>query len=159
MSMVTTGTVVDKRKNVPDSIKPNKIKKKMKKGNVIRIDKTGKIGTLLEGQKTSNSCQYLSQRRQKMKWQWYLQNMQTNHQQWNQIYIYIVLDYTEQRGRVDKTDHSIAQYQFCRRRKMFFWLLEVCIVNLYSLYTMNLRRYNKYHLSHKKYRKALITVL
>ena len=42
MNMVTTGTVMSNRKNMPDSLKSNKIKK-MKKGDVVSFIKQEKL--------------------------------------------------------------------------------------------------------------------
>jgi hypothetical protein len=50
-----------------------------------------------------------------------------------------VLDYTEHMGGINHSVHYTASYQFMSTkkwyRKMFFWLLEVSIVNSYLLMT------------------------
>lgn len=76
----------------------------------------------------------------------------------------VILDYTKNMGGVDRTDHYIASYQFLRRttkwyRKMFFWLLEISIVNSYLLYTMVQKGANKNPIAHKIYRKRLVESL
>jgi hypothetical protein len=53
----------------------------------------------------------------------------------------VVLDYTKYMKEVDSSEHHIASYQFTNRtknwhRKMFFWCLEVSVVNLYLLYIL-----------------------
>ena len=50
-----------------------------------------------------------------------------------------VLDYTKYMGCVDRSDHYCTTYAFIRKslkwwRKLFFWCLEVCIVNSYIIY-------------------------
>ena len=51
----------------------------------------------------------------------------------------VISDYTEHMGAVDRADHYCASYAFTRKtlrwwRKIFFWLLEVCVVNSFILY-------------------------
>lgn len=49
-----------------------------------------------------------------------------------------VLDYTAKMGAVDRADHFCTSYNFARKskkwwQKMFFWVLEVSVVNAYLL--------------------------
>ena len=51
----------------------------------------------------------------------------------------VVCDYTSKMGGVDRADHYCASYSFTRKtlkwwRKMFYWLLEVCVVNSFILF-------------------------
>ncbi len=79
----------------------------------------------------------------------------------------VIVDYTKHMGAVDRADHFISSYQFMRRskkwyRKIFFWLLEISIVNSYLLHTAVQRKvYNKDNkaLTHKQFRKQLIEEL
>lgn len=76
----------------------------------------------------------------------------------------VVLNYTKHMGAVDRSDHFISSYQFMRRtrkwyRKMFFWLLEVAIVNSYILYRSVQINSGKKPLVHLDFRKSLVESL
>jgi hypothetical protein len=75
----------------------------------------------------------------------------------------VVLDYTKHTGGVNSSDHYIASCQFMktkkRYRKMFFWLLEVSIVNSYLLYALVQEQYSKRPITHKKFREILVESL
>jgi hypothetical protein len=64
---------------------------------------------------------------------------------------------------VDDSDHYIASYQFMRTkkwyRKIFFWLLEVSIVNSYLLYVLVQQQYSKKPVTLKKVRHSLVESL
>jgi len=54
-----------------------------------------------------------------------------------------VIDYTAKMGGVDRADHYCASYHFARKskkwwRKVFFWLLEIAVMN--ALIILNLGR-------------------
>lgn len=75
-----------------------------------------------------------------------------------------VLDYTKNMGGVDRNDHYCATYAFIRKslkwwRKLFFWCLEVCIVNSYILYCCLKTQQGAAAMSHVKYRRALVESL
>lgn len=68
----------------------------------------------------------------------------------------VICEYNRYMGGVDLADHYISSYNFGRKsikwwRKLFFWMLEVSIVNSYLLYCCEFG-----HLEQKKYRKNLI---
>lgn len=51
----------------------------------------------------------------------------------------VIRDYTANMGAVDRSDHYCASYSFTRKtlrwwRKLFFWLVEVCMVNSFLVY-------------------------
>lgn len=76
----------------------------------------------------------------------------------------VVIDYVKHMGGVDRSDHFVSSYQFMRRtkkwyRKMFFWLLEVAIINAYLLYKEVQTAAGKKPMTHHKFRKALVTSL
>lgn len=76
----------------------------------------------------------------------------------------VVLDYTKHMGAVDRSDHFVSSYQFMRKtkkwyRKMFFWLLEVSIINSYLLYKDTQTKYNKKPMTHKQFRCSLVVDL
>ena len=62
---------------------------------------------------------------------------------------------------VDRLDQRMSYYQFMRKsvkwwRKVFFWLMEVAVVNSYILYCQNS---NTRRLSHKAFRQELVVAL
>jgi hypothetical protein len=72
-----------------------------------------------------------------------------------------VLNCTKRMGGVDHSDHYCAVYAFiCKSpkwwRKLFFWCLEVFIVNSYILYCSCKANEGVKHMSHVKYRRALV---
>ena len=73
-----------------------------------------------------------------------------------------IIDYTSKRKAVDRRDHLCTSYNFTKKtlkwwRKMFFWLLEVAIVNCYVL--CNAVRVKNGSKKHLLYRKLLINEL
>ena len=60
---------------------------------------------------------------------------------------------------VDRLDQRISYYQFIRKsvrwwRKVFFWIVEVMVVNAYILYSTHTDAPRK--LSHKEFRRKLV---
>jgi hypothetical protein len=54
----------------------------------------------------------------------------------------VVLEYTKFMGGVDRADQYCRYYGFTRRsykwcKKLFFWLMEVAVVNSYILYSLD----------------------
>jgi hypothetical protein len=71
----------------------------------------------------------------------------------------LVIDYTKHMGGVDRSDHFIASYQFTRRTrkwycKVFFWLLEVSVINSYLLYVAVQNSHHNKPLKHKQFRQS-----
>ena len=63
---------------------------------------------------------------------------------------------------VDRLDQRMSYYHFVRKsvkwwRKVFFWILEVAVVNAYILYTQHTNAQRK--LTHKEFRRELIMSL
>ena len=63
---------------------------------------------------------------------------------------------------VDRLDQRMSYYSFVRKsvrwwRKVFFWLVEVAVVNSYILYSHHTNARRK--LSHKEYRRELVMSL
>ena len=59
----------------------------------------------------------------------------------------VMSDYTENMGAVDKADHYCASYSFSRKTlrwwwKLFFWMLEVSLVNSFILYRLETHQPN-----------------
>ena len=63
---------------------------------------------------------------------------------------------------VDRLDQRMAYYQFTRKsvrwwRKVFFWMVEVVVVNSYIMYTAHTDAHRKF--THKKFRQDLVMSL
>lgn len=76
----------------------------------------------------------------------------------------VICEYNRFMGGVDNLDHYVASYKFTRKslkwwRKLFFWLLEVSVVNSFLLYNMNQLNKGLKYLNHRKFREALIMQL
>lgn len=76
----------------------------------------------------------------------------------------VICDYTENMGAVDRADHYCASYAFSRKsmkwwRKLFFWLLEVSIVNSFILMRLQLLKQGEKEQRHLQYRRNLIEQL
>ena len=75
----------------------------------------------------------------------------------------LVVDaYNKYMLRVDRLDQRMSYYQFVRKsvkwwRKVFFWMIEVMVVNAYILYTQHTDAAQK--LSHKEFRRELVMSL
>lgn len=77
---------------------------------------------------------------------------------------HVILDYIKHTAGVDRSNHFISSYQFMRRtkkwyRQIFFWLLEVGIVDAYLLYKMTQESHEKKPLSLKAFRQSLVRAL
>ncbi|KAG8250277.1 hypothetical protein J6590_108582 [Homalodisca vitripennis] len=67
-------------------------------------------------------------------------------------------------GGLDQADHYIASYKFSRKslkwwRKLFFWMLEVGIVNSFLLLNTNEQNHGEKTIQHRNFREILITEL
>jgi len=76
----------------------------------------------------------------------------------------VIMDYTAKMGAADRADQLCTSYNFCRKslkwwRKLFFWLLEVGVVNSYILYNINRDANNEPRVTHLQFRKRLIELL
>lgn len=76
----------------------------------------------------------------------------------------VIMDYNERMGGVDAADHYISSYLFVRKskkwwRKMFFWLLEVSVVNSFLLYNMYQQNIGNKCCESKKFREMLLLQL
>jgi len=70
----------------------------------------------------------------------------------------VIIDYTSKMGAVDRADHLCTSYNFARKsikwwRKLFFWLMEVAIVNSYILYRAAKTQAHEVPMTHLQYRK------
>lgn len=72
-----------------------------------------------------------------------------------------ICDYTAKMGGVDRNDHYCTSYGFAKKslkwwRKLYFWILEVSIVNSFILYNIDRQQNNLRPVLHSTYRKELI---
>lgn len=77
---------------------------------------------------------------------------------------HVILDYIKHTAGIDRSDHFMSSYQFMQRtkkwyRKIFFWLLEVGIVDAYLLYKMTQESQEKKPLSLNAFRQSLVRSL
>ena len=75
-----------------------------------------------------------------------------------------VLDYTKHMGATDRSDQYCATYSFIRKSlkwwtKLFFWCLEVSIVNSYILYTSHRSQAGERKMEHIRFRRAVVEAL
>lgn len=75
-----------------------------------------------------------------------------------------ILDYTKHMGAVDRADHYCGSYALQRKsikwwRKMFFWLIEVSIVNSFILYNLDRQEHGNKQARQLQYRKNLVKQL
>ncbi|XP_065672200.1 piggyBac transposable element-derived protein 4-like [Hydra vulgaris] len=76
----------------------------------------------------------------------------------------VIVNYSKYMGAVDRADHYCSSYSFLRKslkwwRKIFFWLLEVAVVNSYILFNKFCEGNGKNKLRHLTYRQNLIEQL
>jgi hypothetical protein len=76
----------------------------------------------------------------------------------------VIANYMKNMGGVDTADQYCETCCFLRRtlkwwRKLFFWGLEVSIINAYILYVESCKNCNSNPMSHIKFRRELIMAL
>lgn len=79
-------------------------------------------------------------------------------------FITYITNYTQFMGGVDLADQYCSTYCFMKKslkwwRKLFFWELEICIINSYILYKQVKRQRNERPLTHLQFRKNLVNKL
>ena len=73
---------------------------------------------------------------------------------------HMISEYTANMGGVDKADHYCSSYAFIQKslkwwRKLYFFLLEVAVVNSFILYKIHMESLGQKKLTHRNFRKAL----
>ena len=76
----------------------------------------------------------------------------------------MIADYNKYMLGVDKLDQLVSSYSFLHKsvkwwRKVFFWLLEVSVVNSYAIYKEDCTTNSIAPKSHLAYRRILVTEL
>lgn len=150
-----TGTVMTNRVGLPPGMKATG--KKMKKGDICSKRKGS---TLVLSWRDKRAVHMLSTFSKGSK-----SNMTNVPSKWPNkpptLKPDVIIDYTKHMGGVDRSDHFISSYQFMRRtkkwyRKLFFWLLEVAIIDAYILYQELQKTFNKKPMTHREFRTTLV---
>jgi hypothetical protein len=153
-----TGTIQQNRKGLPDTLAKKKLK--IKKPEVAAYRKHDKMLALAWRDKrnvvmlsTSHNNGMQNMRR----------NLKNNVEEQFRKPV-VICDYNQHMGGVDVSDLYISSYSFIRNskklcRKMFFWLLEVAVVNSFILHNLSAVANQKPKLSHKTYRLELMKAL
>ncbi|GLV37566.1 hypothetical protein CBL_20378 [Carabus blaptoides fortunei] len=131
----TTGTIMPNRKGLPEEIRKKKIKLKKNKTKTFRKENMMSVTR-------TNRAEVVEEIRKPVTISYYTKNMEA----------------------VDRADHYISSYGFTRKslnwwRKMFFWILEVAIVNSYILYSKEREQNRLRPVTCLRYRKALLKQL
>lgn len=76
----------------------------------------------------------------------------------------VVVSYTNSMSSINRTNQYTSTYCFLRKslkwwRKMFFWGMEVCVINSYIIYKIVKKKQNEKPLTHLKYVKLLVDQL
>lgn len=158
MNFMTTGTVMQRRKGMPKCLKT--VCKKMKKGDIRSFRNGNKLVSCWKDKRIVSMISTAHKGNE--------DNVNEMPSKWPNRPVVkkpkVVTDYTANMGAVDRSDHYISSYQFLRRtfkwyRKVFFWLLEVSILNSYLLYKGTVEKYDKNPITHKSFRKSLVRSL
>ncbi|KAM7302856.1 hypothetical protein ISCGN_018364 [Ixodes scapularis] len=144
-----------KRKNMPQQLK-----KKMKKGDVVAY-RQGNSFMDLAWQDKRQVTMLSSAHNPSMK---AVTRTQAHGQTVTLQKPVVICDYTENMGAVDRANHYCTSYAFSRKslkwwRKLFFWMLEVSIVNSYLLMKMQMDAKGLKGQKHLQYRRKLIEQL
>lgn len=153
--VLLTGTVMTNRKKMP-----GELKKKMKKGDVAAY-RHGDEYMVLAWQDKRQVTMLSSAHNCSMR-------QVTRTQAGGQTVVvekpFIICDYTENMGAVDRADHYCASYAFTRKsvkwwRKLFFWIIEVAVVNSFLLMRQTYAAQGLKMHRHLRYRRNLIEQL
>lgn len=158
MNMHLTGTIMGNRKGLPEGVKKGKLKLKKHDAKFFRHEDDFMVAAWKDKRDVLMFSSYCNddikviERREK-------NNVVTQVPKPS-----VICEYNQYMGGVDHADQYIASYQFSRKsvkwwRKMFFWLLEVAVVNSFLLFNMNAANNGKKETAHRKYRETLITEL
>lgn len=158
MKIHLTGTVMPNRKGLPEGIKKGKLKLKKHETKAFRHQNN----TLVLAWRDKRDVVMLSN--------YYNDDMEdiSRRSKNNEVQEIqkpsVICNYNRYMGGVDQADHYIASYKFSRKsvkwwRKLFFWLLEVAVVNSFLLFNMNKQNNGERTIQHRKFREILITQL
>ena len=155
-STAFTGTAVRNRANLPDAIRrPSRLA-----DNEVRVYRADRFLALeWRAPAKKKSLVMLSTQSSAQ--------MATVRVRWNQELVekpVVVNEYNHSMNGVDVADQNSVYYRFIRKtrkwwRKLFFWLLEVTVVNSYVLYQAHAARLNIRPLTHLQFRRKLVEAL
>jgi hypothetical protein len=150
----TTGTIIAGRVGNPKTVRQEALKK-MKCGDISGY-RNGNI--LVMGWKDKRVVLMISTYHDTSMEK--VVTVQKGGQQKEILKLVSLLDYTKYMGGVYHSDSYCAMYSFIRKslkwcRKLFFWCLEVCIVNSYILYSFQKTQLGEKPMTHIGYRQAL----
>ncbi|XP_020297799.1 piggyBac transposable element-derived protein 4-like, partial [Pseudomyrmex gracilis] len=150
-----TGTIQTNRKFIPDEIKNPKIAKNemvayRRKDLLLLAWRDKRIVTMLSTCATSSSKTVTKRSRK----EGVTDTVKPD----------VVLNYNKYMGGVDKADQYTGTYCFMRKsqkwwRKLFFWELDVSVINSYLLYQEHHKKYNIKKLSHLEFVRRLVDQL
>lgn len=149
-----TGTIMQNRKGLPKQMKKKALK--IKKHEVVAYRKEDKYLTL--SWKDKRVVTILST--------WHNPDTrEVSRKTAKEVEVFqkpvAVIDYTSKMGGVDRADHYCSSYGFLKKslkwwRKLYFWILEISLVNSFHLYNLNQNSKNLPALSHLEFRKKII---
>lgn len=152
MKCYITGTIQTNRKFIPPEIKNPKIGKNdivayRRKNTLLLAWRDKRIVTMLGTCATSSSKTVTKRTR--------------NEGRTNIVKPDVVINYNKYMGGVDKADQYTGTYCFMRKshkwwRKLFFWGLEVSVINSYLLYREHQKKHNIKKLTHLQYVRRLV---
>ncbi|CAK9809611.1 PiggyBac transposable element-derived protein 4 [Anthophora plagiata] len=147
-----TGTILTNRKHLPNQIKKTKFRKKStvayRKGNTLVLSwKDKRVVTCLTNWNNAG----MTTVKRILRGGTEVAVRKPN----------VIINYVKHMGGVDRADQYASTYCFLRKslkwwRKLFFWGLEICLINSYILYKTIKRQKREQPLSHLKYVKTLV---
>ncbi|XP_058792504.1 piggyBac transposable element-derived protein 4-like [Phymastichus coffea] len=150
-----TGTILTNRKHLPEQIKRIKFGKKSivayrKKNTLILAWKDKRVVTCLTNWNNAGMTRVKRILRG---------GVEVTVKKPN-----VIIDYTKHMGGVDRADQYASTYCFLRKslkwwRKLFFWGLEICLINSYILYKTTKEQRSERPLNHLQYLKTLVKQL
>jgi hypothetical protein len=158
INMNFTGTVMVNRKGLPVQLK--NMCKKLKKDSVVAFEKDSKFLVLAWRDKrvvtmisTFHNADLVEMSRRKKGGVIELMKKPK-----------VIIDYNKYMGSVDRSDQYCGSYAFIRKtyrwwRKVFFWSIEVSVVNSFILYNLMRAEENLPPVTHKTFRESLIEEL
>lgn len=156
MEVHLTGTVQKNRKDIPLEVKR---KKKMERGAIEAYDRDDKVMILM----------WQDKRLVTMMTTYYDASSMTVQQRTKAGLVpqkkpTVIACYTKNMGGVDRSDHLCGSYNFERKsvkwwRKVFYWILEVCITNSFHLYNIVRQNNDLPKVRHLAYRLELVEQL
>ena len=153
-----TGTVQTNRKGLPDVVRKGKLKLRPREAKSFIKNNRYHLLTWRDKRTVTMLSTFYSKRRTEYR------RIRKGNVEEVVSKPEIIKKYTEHMGGVDKHDHYVSSYAFLQKsvkwwKKLFFFLVEVCVVNSYILFNMDRRDKGLEIVRHKFYRKLLVQEL